>query len=99
MEKWAGSPISGVLTSYFVRSMHLTICLDNDMDSSSEGTSVEVVSPPRRPVTRSVSAKRAAEDIEDGEDLSISSPPRPKKARKVARESGGFPYPLLAADC
>ena len=99
MEKWAGSPISGGLTSYFVHFLRLMIRSDDDMDSSSEGTSVEVVSPPRRPVTRSVSAKRAAEEIEDGEDLSISSPPRPKKARKVTREPGEFSHLPLAASC
>ena len=65
---------------------------DNELDSSSEeDMSIEVISPPRRPVTRSVSAKRAADEMEheDEENLFISSP-RPRKVQRVAGTSGAF---------
>ena len=64
--------------------------VDELASSSDEEMSIEVISPPRRPVTRSVSAKRAADEInpEDGNALLISSPPRPKKVRRVTVASG-----------
>ena len=54
--------------------------------------SIEVISPPRRPITRSVSAKRAADEmeLEDTNTLFISSSPRPRKVRKVTGASGMF---------
>lgn len=54
--------------------------------------SIEVISPPRRPVTRSVSAKRAADEIdpEDGDALLVSVSPRPKKVRRVTMASGAI---------
>ena len=54
--------------------------------------SIEVISPPRRPITCSVSAKRAADEmeLEDTNTLFISSSPRPRKVRKVTGASGMF---------
>lgn len=71
----------------------MTRVAENDLDNSSEeDMSVEVISPPRRPVTRSVSAKRAADEMEPGENdtVLISSSPRPKKVRRIAEASGMF---------
>jgi len=59
---------------------------EDDLDSSSEeDLSIEIMSPLHRPVTRSVSAKRAADEMEDGGDLSPSSPPRSGKVRKIGK--------------
>jgi len=73
MSKWAGSPSSE----------------DEPAGSSEEDMSIEVISPPRRPITRSVSAKRAAGEmeLEDNDALIVSSPPRPRKVRKVTGTS------------
>ena len=54
---------------------------------SDEDMSIEVISPPRRPITRSVSAKRAADEMESEDTIMIPSPPRPRKVRRV---SGAF---------
>lgn len=61
-------------------------------DSSEEDVAIEVLSPPRRPVTRSVSAKRAADEMEPEDDgaLSISSSPHPRKVRRVTEASSMF---------
>jgi len=60
-------------------------------DNSSEAadTSVEIISPPRRPVTRSVSAKRVAHEMKDDSDP-LSSPPRPRKVQRGIRTPGIF---------
>lgn len=73
-------------------SHHCNAISDDELDSSSEeDASVEVISPPpRRPVTRSVSAKRAAGEMEDNDDLPISSPPRPRKVQRVVGVPGAF---------
>ena len=53
--------------------------------------SIEVISPPRQPVTRSVSAKRAADEMEhEDEDAPFISSPRPRKVQRVAGTSGAF---------
>ena len=52
---------------------------------SDEDSSVEIVNPPLRPVTRSVSAKRAADEIEDGDDPLPSSSPRPRKVQRITK--------------
>ena len=97
MSKWAGSPGPGTLTSCLV---YLFLAngspVEDEPDSScDDDISVEVISPPRRPVTRSVSAKRAADDMltEDDDALLVSSSPRARKVRKVT----GVPSAL--ADC
>jgi len=73
---------------------------ENELVSSSdEGMSVEVISPPRRPVTRSVSAKRAANEM-DPEDNDTPLVSLPSRARKVRRVTGASDFsgkiPLLA---
>ena len=69
---------------------------DTDGSGSEEDMSVEVISPPRhaspaacRPITCSVSAKRAANEMEpeDVDTLLASSPPRPRKIQRVAGTS------------
>jgi hypothetical protein len=51
--------------------------------SGEEDASAEVISsPPHRPITRSVSAKRAADEMVDGSIPSSPSPPRPRKVQK-----------------
>ena len=68
---------------------------EGDPDNSSEGDmSIEVISPPRQPITRSVSAKRAADEMQpddDGDDdaLLISSPPRPVM---ICQSPRSFPF-------
>jgi len=58
---------------------------EDDLEGSSEeDVSVEVVSPPRRPVTRSVSAKRTASEMEDIGDL-LPSPPHPRKVQRIGK--------------
>lgn len=78
---------------------------ENEQDSSGEeDMSVEIVSPPRpagptcrQHITRSVTAKRVADEMElegDSDALLISSPPRPRKIRRVTGELGMFAHCL-----
>ena len=62
---------------------------DEPESFSEEDTSVEIISPPHRPVTRSVSAKRAADSMEEVDDVS-PSPARPTKVRRGGGRSGTF---------
>lgn len=63
---------------------------DEPESSSGEDTSVEIVSPPRhRPITRSVSAKRAADTMDNG-DMSPPSSPRPTKVQRGIGKPGIF---------
>ena len=92
ISKWAGSPLSlGALTSLPRTSPTADSALVEDElgGSSGEDTSIEVISPPRRPVTRSVSAKRAVDEmeLEDNDRLSVSPSPRPRKVRRVVGTS------------
>ena len=80
-----------------------TFSLENESDSSGEeDMSIEVISPPRRPITRSVSANRAADEIEpeDNNTPLISSSPRPRKIRRITRAPGMFTdhFQWLVAD-
>ena len=69
-----------------------TIVGDDTDGLSEEDASVEVISPPRhaspprRPITRSVSAKRAADEMEPEDvDTLLASPlPHPRKIRRLA---------------
>ena len=71
-----------------------TFVEDEPASSSEEDMSIKVISPPRQPITRSVSAKRAADEMEhDNDALIISSPPRSRKVRRVTGMSGAL------ADC
>ena len=67
--------------------------VEGDTDGSSEeDASVEILSPPchtsppHRPITRSVSAKRAADEMEseDVDTLMASTSPHPRKIRRLA---------------
>ena len=62
---------------------------DEPESSGEEDTSVEIISTPNRPITRSVSAKRAADTMDDG-DVSLSSPPRPTKVQRGIGKPGTF---------
>lgn len=91
--KWAEFTGPGMPTFYYVCTSPMaddTLVGNEQDDSSEDDMSVEVISPPRRPVTRSVSAKRAAEELEpdDNDALSTSPSPRPRKARKVTGALG-----------
>ena len=64
---------------------------ENDFLSSDDDTSeVEILSPPRRPVTRSVSAKRGADRMEEDPSSSPRSLPPAKKARREVTGHGMF---------
>ena len=72
------------------------ILAEGDTDGSSEeDASVEVISPPRytspphRPITRSVSAKHAADEMEpeDVDILPTSPPPHPRKIPEACRDT------------
>jgi len=68
-----------------------TFAEEDDSESSEEDdSSVRIVSPPPQPITRSVSAKREADEMEDSDDLSQSSPPRPRKVHRIGKP-GIFP--------
>ena len=67
-----------------------SMLVEDDLDSSEGDMSIEVISPPRRPVTRSVSAKRTADEMQPDDDddaLFISSSPRPRKVQRVTKSS------------
>ena len=68
--------------------------VEDELDSfSEEDMSVEVISPPRRPVTCSVSAKRTADEMEPGDnDTLLISSPRPRKVRRVTTAHSVFPF-------
>ena len=62
--------------------------LESESESSDGDMGIEFISPPRRPITRSVSAKRTADEIENDDDPSISPLLRPKKTRRVTGAPG-----------
>lgn len=53
-------------------------------DDNRSGSDVEILSPPQRRVTRSVSAKRGADKMEEDPSSSLPSLPPTKKARREA---------------
>jgi hypothetical protein len=86
MTKWVGSPSPGALIPHFTCSPSPTAHSDDVLDSSGRGDlSVEVISPPRRPITCSISAKRSANEIDDDDDPLVYSPPRPRKLQRISR--------------
>jgi hypothetical protein len=60
---------------------------DGSESSCEDDLSVEIVSPPRRHITRLVSAKRAADEMEDGGSSPLPLP-RPRKVQKGTGKSG-----------
>jgi len=60
---------------------------EDEPESPSDEDAIEIISPPHRPITRSVSAKRAA--VEEDDDTSPSLP-RPTKVRRGIGKSGTF---------
>jgi len=60
---------------------------EDEPESFSDEGSVEIISPPHRPITRLVSAKRAA--VEEGDDMSPSLP-CPTKVQRGIGKSGTF---------
>jgi len=89
--KWSksltGPGISSDLSSYASPVTNDRPTEEDEPESSSEEESVEIISPPHRPITRSVSAKRAA--VEEDDDVSPSLP-RPTKVRRGIGKSGIF---------
>jgi len=101
--KWVlvQSPNLGMFTVNFPTGtllMHASIENDALNSSDNEPSEVEISSPPRkRPVTRSVSAKRAADEME-GQNL-LSSPILLPPAKRTRRETAAaVEPPLFIAD-
>ena len=62
---------------------------ENESESSSEEDIPPMeAGPSHRPITRSVSAKRGPDEMDDGGILSSPSPPRPRKVQKRTGKPG-----------